>query len=301
VTDTVPLTPEGVLHRVQWHVLRRLDGRLQGDYRTLWRGSGIDVADLREYTIGDEARHIDWNVTARTDVVHVREYLQDREVTAWLLLDTSSSMRFGAEDRRKQQVLAEVTATVAQLLSRGGNLVGALLFDADVRETIPPRHGREQVLRILHRLLAARTPATDGAAAGTDLAAALRAMIGIGRRRSLIVVVSDLLTPVGWERPLSALAPRHDVVLLHVTDPRETELPSVGLVWVEDAETGEQLLIDTDDPEFRARLADGAARRRADLTAAARSAGVDLFTIGTDDDLLTALLRIADLRRRRRR
>ena len=119
----------------------------------MFRGTGIDVADLREYQFGDDLRHIDWNVTARTDTTHVREYLEDREVTAWLLLDSSASMEFGPVERRKHVVLTEVAATVAQLLSRGGNRVGALLFDSRVRATIPPGHGRNQVLRILSRLM----------------------------------------------------------------------------------------------------------------------------------------------------
>ena len=144
-----------MLRRLEWRVLRRLDGRLQGDYRTVFRGTGVDVADLREYQYGDDLRHIDWNVTARTDVTHVREYLEDREVTAWLLLDASASMEFGPVERRKHLVLTEVAATVAQLLSRGGNRVGALFFDGRVRETIPPGNGRNHVLRILARMLAA--------------------------------------------------------------------------------------------------------------------------------------------------
>ena len=135
------LTPERVLRRLEWRVLRRLDGRLQGDYRTVFRGTGVDVADLREYQFGDDLRHIDWNVTARTDVAHVREYLEDREVTAWLLLDRSASMDFGPVERHKHVVLTEVAATVAQLLSRGGNRVGALLFDTGVRRDDPARVG----------------------------------------------------------------------------------------------------------------------------------------------------------------
>ena len=184
------LTPERVLRRLEWRVLRRLDGRLQGDYRTVFRGTGVDVADLREYQFGDDLRHIDWNVTARTDVAHVREYLEDREVTAWLLLDTSASMDFGPVQRHKHVVLTEVAATVAQLLSRSGNRVGALLFDTGVGETIPPASGRNQVLRILSRLLRPDAAAAPGP---TDLGAALRAALGILRRRSLVVIVSDFL------------------------------------------------------------------------------------------------------------
>jgi uncharacterized protein (DUF58 family) len=305
MVDTVgtpALTPERVLRRLEWRVIRRLDGRLQGDYRTLFRGTGVDVVDLREYQPGDDLRHIDWNVTARTDTPHVREFVEDREVTAWLLLDRSGSMGFGPVDRRKHVVLAEVAATVAQLLSRGGNRIGALLFDTELEETIPPRQGRRQVLRILSRLLRDR-PDGAGRRSGTqtDLGVPLRAMLGIARRRSLLVIVSDFLTEPGWERPLAQLAQRHDVVAIQVIDRREFELPAAGMIYVEDAETGEQIFVDTDDPGFRRRLRAAADERQAGLVASARSAGVDLFTVATDEDLVRALARMAELRRRRRR
>lgn len=299
------LTPERVLRRLEWRVIRRLDGRMQGDYRTVFRGHGIDVADVREYTPGDEARHIDWNVTARLDTPYVREYLEDREVTVWLLLDRSASMGFGPLERRKHLVVTEVAGTVAQLLARGGNRVAALLFDTEVSETIPPGHGRNQVLRIISRLLAQPDPPVTSAhrradppSGTTDLAVPLRAALGVARRRSLVVVVSDFITRPGWERPLSLLARRHDVVALRVADRREFELPAVGLIYVEDPETGEQIMVDTDDEDFRARLS-GAARDHQDaLVAAVRSAGTDLFTVGTDEDLVRALARVAELRRR---
>jgi uncharacterized protein (DUF58 family) len=309
---TAGLTPERLLRRLEWRVIRRLDGRLQGDYRTLFRGTGIDVADLREYQPGDDLRHVDWNVTARMDTPYVREYHEDREVTAWLLLDCSSSMDFGPVERHKHVVLTEVAATVAQLLSRGGNQVGALLFDTGVKETIPPGHGRNQVLRILARLMQTPTGAESYDAAGatvaggdprgtTDLAVALRAALGIARRRSLVVVVSDFITEPGWERPLAQLARRHDVVAIQVLDRREFELPAAGMIYVEDAETGEQIFVDTNDAGFQQRLRAAADERQATLAAGARTAGTDLFTITTDEDLVRALARIAELRRRRRR
>jgi uncharacterized protein (DUF58 family) len=337
MVDKPALTPERILRRLEWRVIRRLDGRLQGDYRTLFRGEGIDVVDLREYQPGDDLRHIDWNVTARTDVPHVREYVEDREVTAWLLLDRSASMDFGPVERRKQLVLTEVAATVAQLLARGGNQIGAVLFDTDVEEVIPPGHGRNQVLRIVSRLQKpagtpgpATGPATgpeaprdgadgpaarrarsrrfgrrprEGAPTGrgtTDLAVPLRAALGIARRRSLVVVVSDFISEPGWERPLALLARRHDVVALQVSDPHESDLPAVGMIYVEDPETGEQIFVDTDDRAFGARLREAAQRRQAAIAADARSAGVDLHPISTDEDLVRALARISELRRRRR-
>ena len=213
---------------------------------------------------GDDLRHVDWNVTARMDTPYVREYLEDSEVTAWLLLDCSPSMDFGPIERRKHVVLTEVAATVAQLLARGGNRIGAVLFDTGVEETIPPGHGRNQVLRILARLM--QTPA-DPVSAGrvtgrgpsrtTDLAVVLRAALGIVRRRSLVVIVSDFITEPGWERPLAMLARRHDVVAIQVLDRREFELPAAGMIYVEDAETGEQIFVDTQ----RRRLPAAAARR----------------------------------------
>jgi uncharacterized protein (DUF58 family) len=299
MVDRALLTPERVLRRLEWRVIRRLDGRLQGDYRTVFRGTGVDVVDLREYQPGDDLRQIDWNVTARTDIPHVREYLEDREVTAWLLLDLSASMAFGPVDRRKHVVLTEVAATVAQLLARGGNRVGAVLFDTGVREVIRPGHGRTQVLRILSRLLGAQAagpgPVTR---ATTDLSLPLRAALGIARRRSLVVVVSDFISEPGWERPLGLLTRRHDVVVIQVQDRRELELPAVGMVYVEDAETGEQIFVDTDDPAFRARLKAAADDRQATLRGAARTAGTELHTVATDEDLVRALIRISRLRRR---
>ncbi len=302
MVDQPALTPERILRRLDWQVIRRLDGRLQGDYRSVFRGTGVDVVDLREYQPGDDLRHIDWNVTARTDTPHVREYLEDRELTAWLLLDRSPSMGFGPIERRKHVVLAELAATVAQLLSRGGNRVGAILFDTAVEEVVAPASGRNQVLRILSRLMQAPTD-LDAAAERktTALAVPLRAALGIARRRSLIVIVSDFITEPGWEQALGLLAHRHDVVAIQVIDRREFELPAVGMIYVEDAETGEQIFIDSNDPGFQRRLRAAANERQAALGAAAKTAGVDLFTVATDEDLVRALARIADLRRRRRR
>jgi len=302
MVERASLTPERILRRLEWRVIRRLDGRLQGDYRTLFRGTGIDVVDLREYQPGDDLRHVDWNVTARTDVPHVREYLEDREVTAWLLLDRSASMDFGPVERRKHLVMTEVAATVAQLLSRSGNRVGAVLFGSDVEEVVPPASGRNQVLRIIARLLEGPAGGEPGSPPGaTDLSLPLRATVGIARRRSLVVVVSDFISTPGWERPLGLLARRHDVVALQVVDRHEFDLPAVGMIYVEDPETGEQIFVDTDDAAFARRLRAAADERQAALTDAVRSANADLFTIATDEDLVRALARVAELRRRRRR
>ncbi len=296
--SSAPATPERVLRRLEWRVIRRLDGRLQGDYRTLLRGSGLDFADLRDYEAGDDVRRIDWNVTARTDAVHVRTYLEDRELTAWLLLDRSPSMGFGPTDRPKELVLTELATTLARLFTRNGNRLGAVLWDNRAERIIEPRTGRNQVLRLTHDLL--RPPAPRGTA-GTELAGLFRLALSTIRRRSLVVVVSDFLTDPGWEQPLALLARRHELVVIHLSDRRETELPDAGLLVVEDVETGELLSVDTSDPEFRRRFAHAAAARQADLDATAARAGVALYPVSTEDDLVTALVRLVALRRARRR
>jgi uncharacterized protein (DUF58 family) len=297
VERALPLTPERLLRRLEWRVVRRLDGQLQGDYRSLFRGVGVDFQDLREYVPGDDLRHIDWNVTARMDTPYVREYTEDREVTAWLLLDRSASMGFGPVDRQKDHVLAEVATTLAHILTRGGNRVGALVLGDSVEATIPPGQGRRHVLRIVHELLRPLAPSTTT----TDLALLFQAAYGVARRRSLIVVVSDFISRPGWERPLRLLTRRHDVVAIQVADPRESELPPVGMVYVEDAETGEQIFVDTDDPQFRLRLRAAAEERQQAIQDLAQRAGTTLFTVGTDEDLVRALARISELRRKARR
>ncbi len=284
-----PRTPEALLRRLEWTVVRRLDGRLQGDYRTILRGIGVDLRDLREYEPGDDLRHIDWNVTARTDIPHVRQYAEDRELTAWLLLDRSASMGFGAEDRPKHDVVLELTTVLAHLLARGGNRVGAVLFSDGLEQVIPPRQGRTQVLRIGHALLADPTPTSRP----TDLRELLRAAVGLARTRSLVVVISDFVSQPGWEQPLSLLAQRHDVVAVQVLDPVEHELPDSGLLAVADAETGDQVLVDTSDPVFRARLAELAAAQQQRLAETVGRAGLMLHTVSTRDDLVVALLRIS--------
>ncbi len=292
----VVTTPEALLRRLEWRVLRRIDGQLQGEARSLLRGNGIDVADVREYTPGDESRHIDWNVTARLDVPYLREYHEDRELTAWLLVDTSASMDFGPESRRKHLVGAEIAAVLAQLLTRGGNRVAAMLFDTEVRRIIPPRGGRDQVLRIIREMLVDAPAGTDRRGV-TDLSVPLKAAMGVLRRRSVVIVISDFISPDGWQHRLGMLARRHDVVALRISDPREFELPAVGLIYVEDPETGEQIMVDTGDPGFRRRLDEAAREREGRLAEAARSAGVQLLTVSTDEDLARALVRIVARRR----
>lgn len=287
-------TPEQLLYRLDWQVLRRLDGLLQGEHRTHFYGAGVDFADLREYQPDDDARYIDWNVTARMHTAYVREFLEDRELTAWMLLDRSSSMTMGPEGRPKGLVLAEVVTVLARLLTRSGNRVGAVFFNNAVEALIPPAGGRRQVLRIAQGLLS-RPPATQAA---TDLAGLVQMGLRTIRRRSLVFLVSDFLSAPGWERLLPALARRHDVVALRVWDPIEERIPDSGLIVLQDSETGEQMLVDTSDPALRRRVEELARSRDEALTATLRRAGVDAFAISTEDDIVTALIGIVARRRR---
>jgi len=297
MTPSSVQTPERLLRRLEWRVIRRLDGQLQGDYRTMFRGAGIDVADLREYELGDDVRHIDWNVTARTDVAHVRTFLEERELTAWLLLDRSPSMSFGPTDRPKETVLVEVATALARVLTRAGNRVGAILYNNDVERTVPPRNGRMQVLRLAHELLRPPTTSTGS----TDLKRLIEAGAAVARRRSLVFVISDFISEPGWERSMARLRERHEVIAIRLVDPGELELPDTGWIVVEDVETGELLSVDTSDPEFRPRFAEGAANREAEVRALAKNAGTPLYEVSTEDDLVRALVRMVASRKRQRR
>lgn len=307
----LPGEADRLLRQLEWHVIRRLDGLLQGDYRTLVRGSGLDLADLREYQPHDDVRHIDWNVTARLNAPHVRVFTEDREMSAWFLLDLSPSIHFGPQGHAKRDILTRFVAVLARLLTRHGNRVGAMLYGAGgaggaknaegrsaraVDAVLPPRNSRAQVLQLVHRLL---QPAADRAAGGTQLGLLLQAGLGGIRRRSTVFVVSDFISAPGWEKPLAQLAQRHDVVAVRLFDPLELELPDLGLVLLRDAETGEQLQVDTHDKAFRQRFVRLAAEREAALRTALAAAGADTLELRTDDDLIDALLRFMDLRQRR--
>jgi len=288
---------ERILQRLDWQVVRRLDGLLQGDYRSLFYGYGVDFADLREYQPEDDVRYIDWNVTARMDAPYVRKYVEDREITAWFLLDLSPSVDFGAAKTLKRTVLIDFVTTLARLLTRHGNRVGAVFYDSKVERTVPAGGGQLQVLRLVNDLLKqpklARAPFTN-------LTPLLEHGLHTLRRRSLVFVVSDFISEPGWERPLSMLKQRHDVLTIRLWDPREMELPDVGLVIMEDAETGEQLYVDTHDKKFRQRYQAAAQEREAGLSQSFKRAGVDALALSTEEDLVRAIVRFATLRQRKK-
>lgn len=300
-------TPERILQRLDWQVIRRLDGLLQGDYRSLFYGYGVDFADLREYQPEDDIRYIDWNVTARMDTPYVRQYMEDREITAWFLVDLSPSMDFGTAQKEKRAVLIDVVGTIARLLTRHGNRVGAILYRGQhenaangsrknqrIERVIPAKSGRIQVLQLINDLLKQpRLPDTTF----TDLKAMLEGGLSAIKKRSLVFVLSDFISTPGWERTLSLLKQRHEVLAIRLWDPREMELPDVGSIWMEDAESGEQLYVDTHDPHFRANFAAAVQKRDAALTATFRHAGIELWSLSTEEDLVRAIVRFAAIRK----
>jgi uncharacterized protein (DUF58 family) len=302
-------TPDQLLRQLEWTVIRRLDGLLQGDYRTLWRGAGLDLADLRTYQHGDDVRHIDWNVTARLLEPYVRQFTEDRELSAWFLLDLSGSIDFGSNERTKLSVSEGFVTVLARLLTRHGNRVGALLYSHQVDGMLPARAGRNHVLELIQRMRERPPPPKPSRRRKrgapplrqTVLADLLKTADTLIRRRSMIFVVSDFISEPGWEDALGRLSRRHEVLAVRLYDPLELKLPDVGLVTIEDAESGEQVFVDTNDPSFRERFAALAAQHEAELRAALGKAQVDTLELATNDDLLESLLRFVALRRQRAR
>ena len=293
-------TPERILQRLDWQVIRRLDGLLQGDYRSLFYGYGVDFADLREYQPEDDIRYIDWNVTARMDSPYIRQYVEDREITAWFLLDLSPSVDFGTVGNQKRAMLVDFVTTMARVLTRHGNRIGAMFAagESRIEHTIPARGGRMQVLRLVNDLL--KQPRLTRAPF-TDLTPLLRGGLNAIKRRSVVFLISDFICEPGWERPLKLLNQRHEVLVVRLWDPHEVELPDIGTVIIEDSETGEQLYLDTHDRGFRQRFKEAAMQREANLTEAFKRSGVDALSLSTGEDMVRSIVRFAKLRQQRRK
>jgi len=290
--------PEKILQRLDWTVLRRLDGLLQGDYRTLFHGFGLDLAELREYQFSDDIRYIDWNVTARMQTPYVRQYTEDREVTAWFLLDLSPSVDFGTVHKLKRDLLLDFATVLARLLTRHGNRVGAIFYNGKVGRVIPARGGKVQVLRFINEMLS--QPQLKQAPP-TNLAELFETALRMIRRRSLIFIISDFISAPGWEKPLGMLTQRHEVLAIRLYDPRETELPDIGSIIFEDAETGEQLYVDTQDKKFRERFIEAARQRKYKLDVTLGRVGVDVLTLSTEDEMVAEIVRFATLRKQRKK
>jgi len=293
---SVAREPHEVLRRLELTVTRRLDGLLQGDYRGLVPGHGSEPGEARVYQPGDDVRRIDWNVTARTITPHVRESIADRELETWLLIDQSASLAFGTADHEKRDLAVEAAAAVGFLTARGGNRIGAVLLQpGQPAVTVPPRSGRIHLMAILHQVLSA--PRFEGAGP-TDLAAGIQRIGASMRRRGLAVVISDFLGQDGWQLPLRRLSLRHEVLAIEVVDPRELELPDVGVLTFVDPESGRAREIQTSDPGLRARYASAAAAQRNAIADAIRAAGASHLQLRTDRDWLRDLVQFVALRRR---
>jgi uncharacterized protein (DUF58 family) len=285
-----------ILRRLDLTISRRLDGMLQGDYRGLVPGHGSELGETREYTAGDDVRRIDWNVTARMTTPYVRMTIADRELETWVVADLSASLGFGTAECEKRDLAVAATAAVGHLTARTGNRIGALVLEGTNIRTIPARTGRVNLQALMHTVVTAAKVDHDGA---SDLGAGLLRLSSTMRRRGLAVVVSDFLTPDNWQRPLRALSARHETLVIEVVDPRELELPDVGILEVFDPETGDLREINTGSERVRNHFRDEALRQRDVIARQVRDAGADHLILRTDSDWLLDLVRFVSWRRER--
>ena len=293
------MSAEALLQQLEWTVLRRLDGLLQGDHKTLFRGAGLELADLREYQTHDDVRHIDWNVTARMQSPYVREHQEDREISAWFLLDLTGSMDFASTVQSKRELMLSFVAIMAKLLMKRGNRIGAIILsphEAAGFTYIPARMGRRHLLHVLHT---AQTTPVSKAPHRTDLNQWLISANGLLKRRSCVFVVSDFMGDFNWAQQMSHLGRRHDTVAARLYDPVEMQLPNAGLMTLQDSESSEQLLLDTTHPTFRKRYAQLVEERELQLQTTFAQSGVDALELSTSEDIAAALLRFSELRKRR--
>ncbi|WP_322748142.1 MULTISPECIES: DUF58 domain-containing protein [unclassified Frankia] len=298
---------ERTLRRLELTVTRRLDGLLLGDHLGLVPGSGTEKAESRTYHVGDDVRRMDWAVTARTTIPHVHDLIADRELETWALVDLTASLEFGTAACEKRDLAIAAVAAVGYLTARSGNRLGAYVLSGSGPRVLPARTGRDGLRALLRTLLATPRTALDRPArspdlcATTDLAVAVNGLRHPPRRRGLAVVISDFLsTDMSWERPLRALAGRHQVLAIEIIDPRELELPQVGLLTVMDPETGAMLDVPTSSRRLRESYARAAATHRREVAAALRRAGAAHLVLRTDTDWLADIVRFVLTTRRSR-
>jgi len=283
-----------LLRRVRWPVARRLGVHPWGDERSRLRGPGLEYADVREYQHGEDARLIEWNLSARSDRLFVREAQPDHGLDVWLVLDASRSLDWGTALCLKRDAAGELTGAITLLLTRHGNRVGAIVFDTKLRRVLPPSAGHRGRLGLLARLEAESAAAAP--AGVTDLAGALGHASRLIRRPSLVIVISDFLVQPGWQRPMKALSLRHEVVAAVIADPREGEIPNIGVIHLEDPETGAQIEVDTTNRRLRERYRAAAQEQRRRLLADVRRAGATAMEVTTGEPVMTQL--VSFLRRR---
>lgn len=286
-----------ILAQLELVLTRRIHGLVQGEHQGLFAGAGSEPGESRLYVPGDDVRLLDWSVTARTGLPHVRDPVADHEVDLWLVTDMSASQHFGTTMREKREVVVAVAAAFGLPAIRLANRVGAVVTAGGRARAVPAAAGRRHLLSLLHRMITAPTREGEGR---TDLVEALATLTALARRPGVVVVVSDFLVSPGWERALGSLALRHDVIVVEVVDPRELELPAMGILTLVDPETGRHRVVDTSRRRLRAAFAEGAARQRAAVAAGSGRAGADHLMISTGDDWLGEILAYFERRRRRR-
>ncbi|MFV0260709.1 MAG: DUF58 domain-containing protein [Acidimicrobiales bacterium] len=285
-----------ILRRLELQVSRRLDGLLHGDHRGLVPGHGTELGETRMYAPGDDVRRIDWNVTARLTDPHIRQTIAERELQTWLVVDHSPRLDFGTVNAEKRELVLSAAAAVGFLTQQDGNRIGAVLAGDNPPRIIPPRGSRKHLMRILHAVATAARPDGSGV---TDLVPAITRAEAVDRRRGLLVVISDFMVAPGWLPPLRAAARRHDVLAIQLTDPRDFELPNVGLVVLRDPATGAEREVATNRRSVRDAFAAAATARQDDLVRSLRAARIDHLVLSTDRPWLDDLVRFVAGRRHR--
>jgi len=290
-----PVPPEVLRVVKQVEIKARIlaEEALVGTYRSVFRGSGLDFEEVREYEPGDDIRTIDWNVTARMNAPYIKKYREERELNIYLAVDVSSSAWFGTGSVSKRELAADVAALLAVTALHNNDRVGLVLFADGVREFLPPRQGRHHLLHVIRELLYAEPRRSR-----TEIASVADYLAKVTKKRNVVFVISDFLD-VDFEAPLRALGHKHDVIALILNDPREVELPSVGLVALEDAESGHVGYVDTSDPTVRERFARSARERRSQRLRTFSRMGIDRVDLSTDRPYLPALLALFNARSRR--
>ena len=286
---------EAVLRRLEYTVRNKLDGLLLGNYLGLVPGPGSEAGESRQYHPGDDVRRMDWPVTARTMVPHVRQTVADRELETWLVIDLSPSLDFGTVNTEKRNLVFAAATAVSHLTSKAGNRIGAIVTNGEQTFRVPAVGGTNHARYLMRRIAGT---ARAGSGKGNDLARVLELVRRPPRRRGMVVMISDFLGEPDWERPLRGLGERHELLGIEILDPRELDLPVAGLVTFVDPETGQQLEVQTSDKQLRARYAQVARQQRADIDSMLRRAGADHVQLRTDSDWLADLVRFVVTRRR---
>ncbi|MAI77481.1 MAG: DUF58 domain-containing protein [Deltaproteobacteria bacterium] len=314
------MLPKDIMRRVreiQVRTGRQVSDVLAGEYVSVFKGSGIEFDEVRPYTPGDDIRSIDWNVTARMGEAYVKRYVEERQLTLMLMADVSASQDFGSTSRSKRECAAEFCALLAFSASRNDDKVGLLLFHSGTQQYIPPRKGQKHALRVVREVLARgeeneeKTPPKKWidklkghrggpreARKGTDIAGAMEFFLTVNRRRTVCFVVSDFIDE-GYEKALRAAHRKHDVVAVLITDPRELSMEDVGLITLEDAETGRSRVVDTRSARFRKTLSANSEQRIDDLRSRLATSGIDLIHVDTDGDVVDPLVRFFKKREKR--